>query len=123
MNATFILTAVPPNIRHALTRWMIEPAPGVFVGTMSARVRDELWGTIESETHGGWALLIHPAANEQGFSIRTCGEERRNVVDMSGLQLIAMSAEHLDNRTVPSKPHTLSLKPQVTEGAPREGGG
>ena len=24
-HATMILTAVPPNIRHALTRWMIEP--------------------------------------------------------------------------------------------------
>lgn len=103
MNATFVLTAVPPNIRHALTRWMIEPAPGVFVGTMSARVRDELWETIEAETHGGWALLIHPDTSEQGFSIRTCGEDRRHIVDFGGLQLVSMSAEHLDNLNAPNK--------------------
>ncbi len=101
MNATFVLTAVPPNIRHALTRWMIEPAPGVFVGSMSARVRDELWSIIETETHGGWALLIHPDTTEQGFSIRTCGADRRHIVDFDGLHLVAMTAEHLDNITVP----------------------
>jgi len=108
MNATFVLTAVPPNIRHALTRWMIEPAPGVFVGTVSARVRDELWNIIESETHGGWALLIHPDTTEQGFSIQTCGEDRRHIVDFDGLHLVSLPAEHLDNLSVPDKAELLS---------------
>lgn len=108
MNTTLVLTAVPPNIRHALTRWMIEPAPGVFVGTMSARVRDELWKIIETETHGGWALLIHPDTSEQGFSIRTCGTDRRHIVDFDDLQLGTMTAEHLDNITVPPEANSLS---------------
>ncbi|MDE0499642.1 MAG: type I-E CRISPR-associated endoribonuclease Cas2 [Acidimicrobiales bacterium] len=108
MNATFVLTAVPPNIRHALTRWMIEPAPGVFVGTMSARVRDELWHIIEGETHGGWAILIHPDTSEQGFAIRTCGTDRRHIVDIDGLQLVTMPAEHLDNFTAPHEAELLS---------------
>ena len=100
-HATIILTAVPPNIRHALTRWMIEPAPGVFVGTISARVRDQLWDTIEQATHGGWGLLIHPADTEQGFAIRSCGTERRHIIDWDDLQLVAIPAEHLDNPTIP----------------------
>lgn len=100
-HATMILTAVPPNIRHALTRWMIEPAPGVFVGSMSARVRDKLWAIVEQETHGGWALLIHPDNTEQGFRIHACGEARRQIADMDGLQLIALPAPHLDNPNIP----------------------
>jgi CRISPR-associated protein Cas2 len=100
---TFIMVAVPPNIRHAVTRWMIEPAPGVFVGTISAKVRDELWAEIETETHGGWAVLIHTAANEQGFDIRTAGIERRLVIDLDGLKLIGTATPDplLENRQGP----------------------
>ncbi len=100
-HATMILTAVPPNVRHALTRWMIEPAAGVFVGCVSARVREKLWAVVEEETHGGWALLIHPDDTEQGFSIRSHGTDRRHIVDMDGIQLVALPAQHLDNPIVP----------------------
>jgi CRISPR-associated protein Cas2 len=47
-------TAVPDHVRGALSRWLIEPAPGLYVGTVSARVRDELWsaGASVDETNG-----------------------------------------------------------------------
>ena len=86
---TFVLTAVPPNLRHALTRWMIELAAGVFVGTLTARVRDELWRQITIAVEDGWALSVSSAPNEQGFAIRSCGSERRQVIDIEGLQLVA----------------------------------
>ena len=95
---TLVLVAVPPNIRHALTQWMIEPAPGVFVGTMSARVRDRLWEQLEVETHGGWGLLIHPDDTEQGFTIRVCGDDRRHMIDLEGITLVSMPDATLDNR-------------------------
>lgn len=85
---TFVLTAVPPNLRHALTRWMIEPAAGVFVGTISARIRDELWLQIKIAVEDGWGLSIGSAPTEQGFTIRTCGSERRELIEMEGLQLV-----------------------------------
>ena len=103
-HATMILVDVPPNVRHALTRWMIEPAAGVFVGTMSGRVRDSLWDIVQEETHGGWALLVCPDDTEQGFTIRSCGEDRRHIIDVDGLQLVALPAEHLDNPTIPAEP-------------------
>lgn len=102
-HATIILTAVPPNVRHALTRWMIEPAAGVFVGSVSARVRDKLWNIVEEETHGGWALLVYPDETEQGFTIRSCGKDRRHIMDLDGLQLVALPAEHLDNLSILGK--------------------
>jgi CRISPR-associated protein Cas2 len=39
-------TAVPEHVRGALTRWLTEPAPGLYGGTVSARVRDGLWSAV-----------------------------------------------------------------------------
>ncbi|MGP3959730.1 type I-E CRISPR-associated endoribonuclease Cas2e [Nonomuraea sp. 3N208] len=81
-------TAVPDHVRGALSRWLIEPAPGLYVGTVSARVRDELWSAVSGCIADGAAVYLHPADNEQGFVVRTAGERRRHVADFDGLQLI-----------------------------------
>lgn len=86
-------TAVPDYVRGALTRWLIEPTPGLYVGTVSARVRDELWSAVSASVGDGAATLAHPADNEQGFELRTAGQRRREVVDFDGLQLIRFHAE------------------------------
>jgi CRISPR-associated protein Cas2 len=86
-------TAIPDHVGGALSRWMIEPCPGVFVGTMSARVRDELWAAVSASVGEGLAVLIHPADTEQGFAMRTAGQRRRHVMDFDGLQLIRVAAE------------------------------
>ncbi|MEU2032839.1 type I-E CRISPR-associated endoribonuclease Cas2 [Nocardia amamiensis] len=36
----------------------------------------------------GHAVCIHPANNEQGFTVKTAGQRRRTVTDFDGLQLI-----------------------------------
>jgi CRISPR-associated protein Cas2 len=91
-------TAVPDHLRGALSRWMIEVRPGVFVGTVSAKVRDELWSVASAVVGDGAAVLIHPDNTEQGFSLRTAGERRRRPVDFDGLTLVAMSPlEKTDN--------------------------
>ncbi|MFF0446700.1 type I-E CRISPR-associated endoribonuclease Cas2e [Streptomyces sp. NPDC004609] len=92
-------TAVPDHVRGALTRWMIEPAPGLYVGTLSTRVRDELWSIIRASIGPGAATLIHPAANEQGFTLHTAGDRRRIPVDFDGLTLIDFRAP------APQDPH------------------
>ena len=38
-----VLTACPAGLRGDLTRWLLEIAPGIFVGHISARVRERLW--------------------------------------------------------------------------------
>jgi CRISPR-associated protein Cas2 len=85
-------TAVPDSLRGALSRWTIEVVPGIFVGTVSARVRDELWATATHVVGDGAAVLIHPANNEQGFALRTAGTRRRQPEDFDGLTLIRMTA-------------------------------
>ncbi|WP_035953034.1 type I-E CRISPR-associated endoribonuclease Cas2e [Parafrankia sp. EUN1f] len=86
-------TAVPDHVRGALSRWLIEPTAGLYVGTVSARVRDELWNAVAESVADGAAVCIHPADTEQGFNIRTAGERRRHVVDYDGLQLIALKSQ------------------------------
>lgn len=84
-------TAVPDHLRGAISRWMIEVSPGLYVGTLSAKVRDELWSAASAEIGDGAAILMYPDNTEQGFSIRTAGERRRKPVDFDGLTLIAMN--------------------------------
>ncbi|MGW7466987.1 type I-E CRISPR-associated endoribonuclease Cas2e [Streptomyces xantholiticus] len=85
-------TAVPDHLRGALSRWTSEVVPGIFVGSVSARVRDELWRLVSETVGNGAAVLIHPAATEQGYAIRTAGTRRRVPVDLDGLTLIRMTA-------------------------------
>lgn len=85
-------TAVPPSLRGALSRWTIEVIPGIFVGTLSARVRDELWTAAAAVVGDGAAVLIYSAATEQGFALRTAGTRRRHPVDFDGLTLVRMQA-------------------------------
>ncbi|WP_055483704.1 type I-E CRISPR-associated endoribonuclease Cas2e [Sphaerimonospora mesophila] len=89
-------TAIPDHVGGALSRWLIEPTPGLYVGTVSARVRDELWSAVSASVGDGVAVLIHPADTEQGFAMRTAGQRRRHVIDFDGLQLIRFVANAVD---------------------------
>ena len=84
-------TAVPAHLRGALSRWTSEVVPGIFVGSVSARVRDELWLLVTEVVGNGAAVLVHPAATEQGYAIRTVGTRRRVPIDFDGLTLIRMT--------------------------------
>lgn len=85
-----ILEKVPTSLRGELTRWLIEPHPGLFVGHVSALVRDKLWEKCCSKVKEGGAIQIWATNNEQRFAIRTFGETKREVVDFDGLQLIRL---------------------------------
>ncbi|MFB6944624.1 MULTISPECIES: type I-E CRISPR-associated endoribonuclease Cas2e [unclassified Streptomyces] len=85
-------TAVPDHLRGALSRWTSEVVPGIFVGSVSARVRDQLWQAVTETVGNGAAVLVHPAPTEQGYAIRTAGTRRRVPADFDGLTLIRMTA-------------------------------
>ena len=83
-----ILERVPIGLRGEITRWMLEIKAGVFIGTISALVRDKLWEKACEDAKDGGCALIQSAANEQGFLIRTWGRTSRMVEEFEGLQLI-----------------------------------
>lgn len=84
-----ILIAAPDGLRGHLTRWMVEVSAGVFVGKVSARVRDRCWTVIAERIGTGQAVMIEPAKNEQRWNVRTAGEDRWYPVDYDGLILSA----------------------------------
>lgn len=88
-----IVTAVKPGLRGELTRWMLEPQAGTFVGNPSARIRDRLWEKVCSEVREGSAVLVHTARTEQGFALRVHGDRTRIPVDHEGITLIKRRLE------------------------------
>lgn len=83
-----ILERVPLSLRGELTRWLLEPYPGVFVGHVSAMVRDRLWDKCCKACKDGGVVQIWSTNNEQRFTMRMHGQTRRSVVDLEGIQLI-----------------------------------
>jgi len=83
-----ILERVPPGLRGELTRWFLEPKAGIFVGRVSAMVRDRLWEKACGQAKEGGCVMIHQSNREQGFTIRTNGKSSRLVEDFEGLSLI-----------------------------------
>lgn len=80
---TLVLSKVPAGLRGHLTKWLMEVSAGVFVGRVSARVRDELWDITRDGLEGGTAIMVISARNEQGFEIRNAGH-RWSPVDLDG---------------------------------------
>lgn len=83
-----ILERVPPGLRGELTRWLLEPKAGVFVGRVSALVRDKLWEKARAQARGGGCLMIYASNNEQGYKIESWGRSSRLVEDFEGLLLV-----------------------------------
>ncbi len=83
-----ILENVPTSLRGQITRWMLEPKAGVFIGNLSALVRDKLWDKVCAKKRDGGCILLYSTNNEQDFTIRLWGKCTRDVVDLDGLLLI-----------------------------------
>ena len=83
-----ILEKVPISLRGELTRWLIEPHSGVFVGHVNAMVRDRLWEKFCDAKRAGGVVQIWSTNTEQRFKVRMAGATKRSVVDFDGLQLI-----------------------------------
>ena len=83
-----IVECARPGLRGQITRWMLEVRAGVFVGTLSQRVRDKLWALVCARHPTGGCLLVFRAPTEQGFVVRSHGDTSRQIFDNEGLQLV-----------------------------------
>lgn len=82
-----VLSAVPIGLRGLLTRWLIEVSAGVFVGHVSARVRDLLWLRTVEAARTGRALMIYEVPTEQRLSFKT-HNHHWEPVDFEGVTLM-----------------------------------
>ena len=84
------LEKVPTSLRGELSRWMIEISTGVYVGKLSALVRDLLWEKVTKSKRTGRCCQVYRTNTEQGFAIRMAGDSQRSIVDLDGLYLVAV---------------------------------
>ena len=88
-----LLEKVPLRLRGELTRWLVEPRAGIFVGHVNAMVRDRLWQKCCNARGMGGVVQMWSTNNEQHFAIRMNGDTSRQIVELEGLQLIQVPFE------------------------------
>ncbi len=88
-----ILEKVPASLRGDLSRWMMEPKAGIFLGHMTARIRDELWKKSICNQRCGACMQIWSYPTEQGYNWRSFGDPSRNIVDFEGLYLVEIPTD------------------------------
>lgn len=81
------VTNCPSQLRGDLTKWFIEIDIGVYVGKLSARVRDKIWSRVCDNIKSGKAIMVYSTNSEQGFAIVTHNTEW-NPVDCDGIWLM-----------------------------------
>lgn len=82
-----MLSNCPSALRGDLTKWLQEVNTGVYVGRVSARVRDELWKRVSKNAKTGKATMVYNANTEQGMDFRIHNTNWAPM-DFDGLKLI-----------------------------------
>lgn len=96
------LSVCPRRLRGDLTLWLSEVATGVFVGQVSARVRENLWNRVLEHIGDGRAIMAYTTNNEQRYEVLTYRAER-TIKDYDGLGLVYLPAdsdEEMDSEEV-----------------------
>lgn len=81
------LTKVPNSLRGDLTKWYQEIQTGVYVGNVSARVRELVWERVVNNIGNGEATMVYNAKNEVGYQFKTTRKDKE-VVDFDGIPLM-----------------------------------
>ncbi len=85
-----ILEAVPVSLRGELTRWLTPVTSTVFVGSVSAEVREALWALALVRCRSGQVLQAWSARGEPGYDLRLHNGKNSTVVQLEGVPAIAV---------------------------------
>lgn len=86
---TVVTENVPPRLRGRLAIWLLEVRAGVYVGSVSKRVREMIWFQITEMAEDGNVVMAWATNTESGFDFQTHGVNRRIPVDFEGLRLVS----------------------------------
>lgn len=90
-----ILEKVPAAVKGDLSRWLVQVRTGVYIGHVSARVRDKLWEKCTASRRAGSIFQAWSTNNEQHFAMRLEGENDREILDWEGIQLVQVKKDRL----------------------------
>lgn len=100
------LSVCPPKVKGFLTNWLLEIDTGVYVGNVSARVRDDVWKIITENIGAGKAIMVYSTNTEQGLNFYTFNSEFVPV-DYEGI-LLVRKPPHKSDRTKAAKKEYLT---------------
>ncbi|EIV1573611.1 type I-E CRISPR-associated endoribonuclease Cas2 [Salmonella enterica] len=80
---------VPPRLRGRLAVWLLEIRAGVYVGDVSAKIREMIWQQVSVLADEGNVVMAWVTNTESGFEFQTFGVNRRIPVDLDGLRLVS----------------------------------
>ncbi len=90
------LTSCPQALRGEITLWFQEISTGVFVGKVSARVRDNVWDRIIKNIKNGQATMSYSTNNEQGYMFRVHNTAQK-LINYDGLNLVLWPNKNENN--------------------------
>ena len=82
-----VLTDCPPKLRGDLSKWFFEINTGVYVGNVSARVRERIWERICENIKHGQATMVYSATGEQKMEFCVHNTSWK-IVDYDGIKLM-----------------------------------
>ncbi|MBO6148969.1 MAG: type I-E CRISPR-associated endoribonuclease Cas2 [Lachnospiraceae bacterium] len=88
MMLVLVLSDCPQKLRGDVTKWLFEINTGVYVGNLSARVRDELWERICESLKDGRASMVYHTQGEQHLDFRVHNSRTWKPVDIDGIKLM-----------------------------------
>jgi len=83
-----VTEAVPNRLRGRLAVWLLEVRAGVYIGTASGKMRGMIWNNIIALAESGNVVMAWSTNNESGFKFMTYGTNRREPVELDGIQLV-----------------------------------
>ena len=84
-----VVENVPPALRGRLAVWLIEVRAGVYVGSLSRKVREMIWSQVDKGLKDGNAVLVWSTNTENRFDFLTLGKNRRIPVEFDGINLVS----------------------------------
>lgn len=92
-----IANDLPPAVRGRMKLWFIEPRPNVFVSgvkdSVAKKVVDYLYEHCPPESG---LMVFRRIPETPGYEIRGLGDTKRNLTEISGLQLVIEKQIFLD---------------------------
>jgi CRISPR-associated protein Cas2 len=85
-----ILEAVPEVAKGELSRWLTPIGSGVFIGRVSADVRELLWQATVEKAAEGRVVQAWATRGEPGYSMRVHGHRDAKVVIVEGVPLLSV---------------------------------
>ncbi|RJQ51389.1 MAG: type I-E CRISPR-associated endoribonuclease Cas2 [Nitrospiraceae bacterium] len=92
-----VVENAPPRLRGRLAVWLLEVRAGVYVGNVSRRIREMIWGQVEKGIEDGNAVMAWNTNTESGFDFMTLGANRRIPVEMDGIKLVSFLPEKVES--------------------------